>query len=808
MSPRDGYPDDDENAVTSHFDDMTVEALLAGNAPEGRADLAALADGLAALRGLAEAVPTAAARQRTVAMASAIARDGSAPPMSRPAAPRSSWPLFHRLMPNLARGALASLLVMVLGMGAAIAGILPQPLERAIAGFATRIGIDLPTPQPTATTLPGAGADLPVGSTTTTVSPTTTEGGPVVAVPAPTVALVVAVSPGEIVEPGGVVEFRLAVTNTTPREVVLRSLRDQVFGDLLFAANPALESNNCPAKSRTIGVGETLTCRYSAEVTGLAVDTPYASSTTVAVADSSGRTASDTFTSAVAIVASRPAVTIIASPSAGSLTEPGGELEIRFTIKNLSTGPVRLASMVDSVLGDLLDPNNGRLIENTCLPLARSHGAGAELECRVVAEFLGDAAAGSSNHSTRVVVADRLSNRSSATAAYVVDFADAAPDISLTFFANRLVVPESGGLVRFDVAVANLGQEPLVLTSLQHGTFGNLLTAPSTGVVETTCATGLISVPVGGQFICSFTRIVSSDAGVAGVTAVAQDNEGNQAQRSGSVQMGFPPPGTLVAGSVFLDFDRDGVQGSDEPGLAGVSVAIEVPGLGSMTLTTGSGGDWVSVVPAGEVGVTIDQSTVPSGMGATGGSVSQTVTVVAGEVTAIEPIGFWHPPQRVGGQLYMDFNGNRTRDAGEPGIPTVTMSLVDAGGVVVDTVTTGGSGLYSFVDNAAGFYTVRVEGGTLPGGIAVSSDPDGTADGATNLTAGGYSQIGGIDVGYRGTGSFTGGGVLPGSTVSVEWAGFDGVFGNPGGFVFSTTADSSGNYSIPAIPHGSFRQVP
>ena len=51
-------------------------------------------------------------------------------------------------------------------------------------------------------------------------------------------------------EPGGTVTFAVAVANTSVEPVTLISLADDVFGDLLDPANPAVSANTCPAQPR------------------------------------------------------------------------------------------------------------------------------------------------------------------------------------------------------------------------------------------------------------------------------------------------------------------------------------------------------------------------------------------------------------------------------------------------------------------------------------------------------------------------------------------------------------------------------
>jgi hypothetical protein len=61
------------------------------------------------------------------------------------------------------------------------------------------------------------------------------------------------------------------------------------------------------------------------------------------------------------------------------------------------------------------------------------------------------------------------------------------------------------------------------------------------------------------------------------------------------------------------------------------------------------------------------------------------------------------------GRVFVDLNGNRVLDAGEPEIPGVRVVLEDGTGLVVD-----GAGNYSLCGLRAGTHAVKVDETTLP----------------------------------------------------------------------------------------------
>ncbi len=79
----------------------------------------------------------------------------------------------------------------------------------------------------------------------------------------------------------------------------------------------------------------------------------------------------------------------------------------------------------------------------------------------------------------------------------------------------------------------------------------------------------------------------------------------------------------------------------------------------------------------------------------------------------------------IGDTVYYDFNGNGVQDAGELGIPNVTVYLKDSGGAVIDTKVTDANGYYIFdVMEDTGTFTVEVDQGTLPNNVIQTDDPD------------------------------------------------------------------------------------
>lgn len=75
---------------------------------------------------------------------------------------------------------------------------------------------------------------------------------------------------------------------------------------------------------------------------------------------------------------------------------------------------------------------------------------------------------------------------------------------------------------------------------------------------------------------------------------------------------------------------------------------------------------------------------------------------------------------RVAGVAWVDANGNGGRDQGDPPLGGVTVTLKDAAGQHVGTMTTGGGG-YAFDNLSTGFYTLHA---TTPAGYRASTPQD------------------------------------------------------------------------------------
>lgn len=175
---------------------------------------------------------------------------------------------------------------------------------------------------------------------------------------------------------------------------------------------------------------------------------------------------------------------------------------------------------------------------------------------------------------------------------------------------------------------------------------------------------------------------------------------------------------SVLSGTVFRDEDVDGFYDDPpEPGQGGAVVRLyaDLDGDGQVsagdpllqTTTSAAEGSYAFTIAAmGAFVVAIDPATLPAGSTLTTPAALAVEVIMAGQMTAGLNFGF-ALPAAVSGEVWEDLDADGVREAGEPGYRSVAVDLLDDGGTVLDTMTTGADGTYAFGGLASGTYQVR-----------------------------------------------------------------------------------------------------
>jgi uncharacterized repeat protein (TIGR01451 family) len=287
-----------------------------------------------------------------------------------------------------------------------------------------------------------------------------------------------------------------------------------------------------------------------------------------------------------------------------------------------------------------------------------------------------------------------------------------------------------------------------------------------------------------------------------------------------NVDFGYRGTGS-IGDRIWHDQDGDGVQDAGEPGLSGLTLTLNgTDSFGnpvSLTTTTGANGAYTfaNLPTSDATGYTITVTTPPAGttptfdLNGTGTPNTTVATLAPGQTRTDVDFGY-QGTGSIGDRVWRDDDGDGVQDAGEPGIPGVTVTLTGAdafGNPVSTTTTTGANGAYLFDNLLAGTYVVTV---TPPAGMTNTFDGNTGQNNDTPVTLAPAEDRTDVDFGYRGTGSLgdrvwhdqDGDGVqdagepgLPGLTVTLN--GTD-AFGNP--VSLTTTTGANGIYTFANLP--------
>jgi len=217
-----------------------------------------------------------------------------------------------------------------------------------------------------------------------------------------------------------------------------------------------------------------------------------------------------------------------------------------------------------------------------------------------------------------------------------------------------------------------------------------------------------------------------------------------------------------VGDRVWNDYDGDGIQDLNEPGIAGTQVELwnEAKTLTLRTTTTDAAGNYELLAPgAGNYRVRavkrsfdtfppkdagasdlLDSDINPSGVDLA----FTDVLAVSAASTSIDA-GIVLAPINVGNFVWNDLDQDGVQDAGEPGIPGVVVQMWNAArNLLLDSATTSAGGTYTLQAPGAGDYRVRVVLPTVADSFSpLDAPPSDLTDSDINPTGGtlGFTNV-------------------------------------------------------------------
>ncbi len=230
-----------------------------------------------------------------------------------------------------------------------------------------------------------------------------------------------------------------------------------------------------------------------------------------------------------------------------------------------------------------------------------------------------------------------------------------------------------------------------------------------------------------GSYTIEITDVNGVLQGLAGTTLPAAAGSKAITIAGGDVDgesFGYQTPG-LIGDLIWSDADGDGVRDPGESGLAGVTVELQdgvcTPGGTCPTTTTAADGSYFFAgnSPGSYTVVVTDTGGVLAGYSQTGDP-DETGTCVTCDGQGIPSLlttvtdltmdfGYRNASlEDISGTIFNDLDADGVEDAGEPGISSVSLILLDSSGNQIAATTTDGNGDYSFPDLPDGGYTVQV----------------------------------------------------------------------------------------------------
>lgn len=343
----------------------------------------------------------------------------------------------------------------------------------------------------------------------------------------PAASLTITPAPATLPEPGGTVQFTVAIANTSAAEAVtLSALTDSRYGTLTTVGG-AVTATTCSVPQTLAPAGQphaTYQCTFTTLLTG--APGAYANTVLATVSDDDGGTLQVEQSSNVEITDLPSSLLVTKRATPNTLPEPGGPVTFTVTVRNTSA--------VDAVRVDrLLDDQFGEL-GATCLPaLPTTLAPQAELRCRFVRTVTGATGTRHVNEVTAFGVDDdgkAVTDRDQET----VEITDLPARLDILEVAEPANLPEPGGTVTFTAFIEN---SSAVDTIRIERVETNAVAGNAVVNVSTTCTPALpVDLQPHEQLRCRFTKQFTGPIGArhtSSVTVSGTDDDGVALKQSG-----------------------------------------------------------------------------------------------------------------------------------------------------------------------------------------------------------------------------------------------------------------------------------
>ena len=245
--------------------------------------------------------------------------------------------------------------------------------------------------------------------------------------------------------------------------------------------------------------------------------------------------------------------------------------------------------------------------------------------------------------------------------------------------------------------------------------FGTVVAAPGTGAADQV-EVDIVAIVSNSSGAASFTNTATALTSAPGSTTIGLEVSASSAPTLTQVY-------SSLSGNVFIDNNDDGVKLGADAGLSGVTVKLLNSSgnpTGVTTTTDGSGNYSFTGLNVGTYSVQVvppsGDAISPVGANATpaldsivnGVGKTSAVTLLPGANTPNQNAGLYVPVS-ISGNVFGDRNADGVAEAGDAGLPSVTVNLIGADGhTVIATTTTDANGNYKFTGLKPGTYNVSV----------------------------------------------------------------------------------------------------